>query len=180
MHYRDFDDAVLMVQKLGEGAFMSKTDLEAAFRQLLIRPQDWPLLVMKMKSPESGRVCYFVDLHLPFGSSMSCSIFQRFSNALAWIIQTCSGRKNINYLDDFLFADCTKRGADNQIMLFHGVCSDINLPVSIEKTEWGTTVQIFLGLLLDSINQHVGLPLEKIVKAQKIIQSILDSKKPTV
>ncbi len=75
VHYRDFDDAVLMVQKLGEGAFMSKTDLEAAFRQLPIRPQDWPLLVMKMKSPVSGTVCYFVDLHLPFESSMSCSIF---------------------------------------------------------------------------------------------------------
>ncbi len=91
-----------------------------------------------------------------------------------------SGRENINYLDDCLFADFTKLGVDNQIVLFHGVCSNINLPVSMEKTEWGTTVQIFLGLLFDSINQHVGLPLEKIVKAQKIIQSILDSKKPTI
>ena len=42
--YGSFDDAVALVVKHGVGAFLAKLDLADAFKHILIRSQDWPLL----------------------------------------------------------------------------------------------------------------------------------------
>ena len=82
--YNDLDDTVANALYLkSQGAinlFMAKTDLKAAFRGLPIFGEDWPLLVMKAEDPETGKVMFFIDKCLPFGSSISCAHFQRFSN----------------------------------------------------------------------------------------------------
>ena len=50
----------------------------------------------------------------------------------------------------------------------------------MEKTYWGMTVLVFLGLLIDSLNQLVSIPQDKIVRAQTMIDSILSKKKMMV
>ena len=42
---------------------------------------------MKAQDPLTGEWKYFIDKCLPFGSSISCSHFQRFSNALQHLIE---------------------------------------------------------------------------------------------
>ena len=81
------------------------------------------------------------------GSSISCAIFQAISDAIAWLVHFRARKPNVNYLDDYLFAAALKRVCDEQIRIFLQICEDINFPVALEKTFWGTTVLIFLGLL---------------------------------
>ena len=128
---------------------------------------------MKAVSPIDGKTYYFVDKCLPFGASISCSHFQRFSNAVKHIVQWRTGNNLVNYLDDFFYAALLLLLCNNQVKEFLAVCQQICFPVSLEKTFWGTTKLVFLGLLIDTINQCVWIPIEKISRAINLIESIL-------
>ena len=101
--YPDFAEAVKLCLKAGKGCAAGKSDLKSAFRNFGMCKEDWCLLVMKARNPHDGQFYYFVDKCMPYGASISCSHFQRFSNALAHIVKTKSKMDLINYLDDFFF-----------------------------------------------------------------------------
>ena len=153
--YPDFDEAIKLCIRYSKNGicFIGKSDLSAAFRHICIRKECWRYLVMKAKNPADGETYYFFDKCLPFGASISCAIFQEFSNALSHIVQHLymKNHPNLNYLDDFFFVEAVKSLCDRQIRIFLQVCQEINFPVSLEKTEWGTTKLSFLGLDIDTV-----------------------------
>ena len=180
--YPDFNDAIQLCLQAGRSCFIAKSDMKSAFRNLGIKRKHWKFLIMKAKSPIDGKVYYFVDKCLPFGASISCSHFQRFSNAVKHIVQYKTSKKLVNYLDDFLFAALRKFMCNSQVKVFLQVCETIAFPISLEKTFWGSNKMVFLGLLIDTINQLVCIPVEKIEKARLLIESIIhkESKKVTL
>ena len=62
--------------------FFAKTDLESAFRILPVLISHCCWLVLKAEDPKTGVFMFFVDKCLPFGASISCAQFQKFSEAL--------------------------------------------------------------------------------------------------
>ena len=154
--------------------------MKAAFRNLGISRKHWKYLIMKAKSPIDGLIYYFADKCLPFGASISCSHFQRFSNAIAFLMSHRTGQKPINYLNDYLFAALMKVLCDSQVNMFIELCKEINFPVNLDKTYWGTTVLVFLGLLIDTEKQTVSIPINKIETARSLIQSVLLSRNKKV
>ena len=102
VHYNDIDHAVARCLKMIEDfknrgfsprtIYFGKSDLSNAFRIVpgKINQRKW--LTLKAMHPLTKRVYYFVDLCMPFGASISCAIFQAFSNALAhimeWLLKT--------------------------------------------------------------------------------------------
>ena len=180
--YPDFHEAIQLYLRQGKGCHIAKSDMKSAFRNLGICKKHWKFLVMKAVSPIDGKTYYFVDKCLPFGASISCAHFQRFSNAVAHIVRWKTKRNLINYLDDYMFAALIKLLCNDQVKNFLSVCDEIQFPVSLEKTFWASTLMTFLGLLIDTVNQCVCIPLEKIQKAVNLIQSILEkrSKKVTL
>ena len=172
VQYPDFNEAIQLCIKAGKGCKIAKSDMKSAFRNLGIKKQHWKFLVMKAESPLDGKVYYFVDKCLPFGASISCSHFQRFSNAIKHIVQWKTKKDLVNYMDDFFFVELMKLLCNNQVKEFLSVCSMIAFPVSLEKTFWGTTKLTFLGLLIDTINQWVCIPIEKVTKAVNLIKSV--------
>ena len=212
MKYRDIDHAVQAYLKLKESAnsnkqdsrywdgcdieekltstaiFGGKTDVKSAFRLVPLRRQSWPWLIMKAQDPVTGKWQYFVDKCLPFGASISCAIFQEFSDALKHLIEyRMSENHNLdvtdtitNYLDDFLFLAITLYNCNLMIEEFLAMCELIGVPIAAEKTEWGAISVIFLGILLDGENLVLRVPLEKRVKAINLIKSLLDKWKATI
>ena len=172
--YSDFDDAVRLCLAEGPGCMIGKSDMTSAFRHFPIKPKYWKFLVMIAQNPSDGNWYYFIDKCMPFGAAISCSHFQRFSNAVSHIVTFFTKKENINYLDDFFFAALMKIACDSQINTFLEVCASIKFPVSMEKTFWGTTKLTFLGLLLDTVSQLICIPTEKIEKAVKLINYVLD------
>ena len=81
-----------------------------------------------------------------------------------------------------MFAALLKWKCNMQVQTFLDICSQINFPVSLEKTFWGTCRLTFLGLLIDTINQYVCIPVEKVEKAVNLIETVLskESKKVTL
>ena len=189
VHYNDLDKAVRDCIKLMEimgvtTLYYSKSDLKSAFRVLPLRVAHCCLLVMKAEDPETGEWCFFIDLCLPFGASISCAHFQCFSNALRAIVEAKVNQVLLtmitNYLDDFLFVYITKRGCNQIVIIFLRICKDINFPVSEEKTEWAEPNITFLGMLLDGKNHTISIPLEKRTETLQMVHLFCDKKKATV
>ena len=178
--YKDFDEAVKLCARLGKNCSAGKSDMTSAFRHLCIRKRDWKYLVMKAQNPSDGKFYYFVDKCLPFGSAISCAHFQAFSDAVAFVVSCLTQEDNVNYLDDFFFAALYKAMCDSYIEVFLKVCEQINFPVSLEKTFWGATTIIFLGLLIDTELQLVCIPEEKVNRALEMIKFFLSRRKVTL
>ena len=188
--YNDLDQAIRICLRVSQDAmkerqtsqvFLGKTDLSSAFRVLPLKICCICWLIMCAQDPESGEWFYFIDKCLPFGASISCSHYQRFSNALRHVMEFKSGTKNINnYLDDFLFAAITKLLCNALISQFLQLCSELSLLVAADKTEWATTLIVFLGILLDGTRLVLCIPLEKQEKALKLLNNLQGRKKATI
>ena len=79
-------------------------------------------------------------------------------------------------MDDFFFVALFKPMCNGQVKTFLAICQEIAFPVALEKTFWATTQLTFLGLLIDTINQWVCVPVEKIRKARELINGTLSKK----
>ena len=190
--YRDMDDTIracLSAQKeldeLDETGpiFLAKADAKSAFRILPLRKSSWPWLVMFAHHPETGKIQYFMDKCLPFGASISCALFQKFSNALCFMIhyRTNSPQRRItNYLDDFLFVACTLLKCNRLVQLFMEMCEELGVPIAHEKTEWGCIQLVFLGILMDGEYLILGIPEDKRTKAINLLTLMVSKKKATV
>ena len=123
----------------------------------------WKWLVMKAKDLSTGNWRYFIDKCLPFGASISCALFQEFSDAICHLIefQVKMPRRITNYLDDFLFIARTLVLCNWMIRQFLSLCKELGIPVSMDKTEWADEIVTFLGILLDGQNLILAVPLEK-------------------
>ena len=133
---------------------------------------------MKVENPENGETYYFVDKCLPFGHSISCSHFQRFSNALKHILEWKTGKKwVVNYLDDFLFIAASKEDCDDMMKVFIQLCKDLGVPIAMEKTEYGSERVVFLGILLEGKFHILSVPEEKRVRAVNMLKLFINKKK---
>ena len=177
VQYPDFDEAVKLCLQEGVNCSVGKSDMSSAFRHVPMRKDQWWLLVMKAVHPVTKKLWFFIDKCLPFGSSISCAIFQAISDAIAWIVQFKTKKPNVNYLDDYLFAAAVKAMCDWQMRVFLEVCEEIQFPVALEKTFWGTNVLTFLGMLLDTQKQLIGIPMDKLLKALSWVEYFLNKNK---
>ena len=143
--YNDLDQAVRMclnvkrlaTQQGNDIIYLSKSDLMSAFRMIPITKSHWCWLILKDEDPGTQEISYFVDKYLPFGASISCSHFQRFSNVLRFLVEYITGKQLqvINYLDDFLFIEISHSASNALVRNFLQLCEEIQLPVSLDKTE---------------------------------------------
>ena len=191
MRYKDLDHAIqtcLALKRKFElnstdqaHLFLAKTDLESAFRLLPVLPVQRKFLLMKAYHPVTGTLYYFVDKCLPFGARSSCYLFQEFSDAIHHIVEFKTGKafQITNYLD-FLFVETSKAACDNRVRQFLSLCAYIGFTVSKEKTEWGTQIIVFLGILLNSERLILAIPQEKRNKALHLISTACSKRKVTV
>ncbi len=171
--YSSVDDAVRIVMRLGKGARMAKTDLQSAFRMVPVHPDDWDRLGIFWQ----GR--YFVDTRLPFGLRSAPFLFNQYADALLWILQQNYGiHHSIHYLDDYFFAAPPNSSlCQVHIVQFLTACQRLGIPVAMDKLEGPTTCLTFLGILLDSTNQQLRLPDQKLQELRAIISSWLARRK---
>ena len=69
MHYASFYEAVKLVVNVGKGAFMTKADMESAFRLLPVIQGILCLLGIMVT------IFYLIDKSLPMGASCSPALF---------------------------------------------------------------------------------------------------------
>ena len=108
MKYPDFAEAIKMcldeenLFKKGH-IFVSKSDMSMAFRHVPMKIKDFRYIILKAEHPLTGVTYFFINKCLPFGSSISCKLFQEVSNCIAYIVSYHTQRQTLNYLDDHYF-----------------------------------------------------------------------------
>ena len=158
--------------------YLGKSDIKSAFCLVPMSRSSWPWLVMKARNPVTGEWQYFVDKCLPFSSSISCSHFQRFSDALKHLLQYRTAMHSINnYLDDFLFVAATLLLCNYLIQEFLDRCEELGVPIAFDKTEWASLKIVFLGILLNGQTMSLVVPEEEQLRAVNMIQLLLNRRK---
>ena len=129
LSYVRVDDAIHILQSLGKGAFMAKTDLKSAFRLIPIQPNDCSLLGIYWQSQ------YYVDMYLPFGVRSGPFLFNLLSDGLEWIRKHNYGLQYvIHILDDFFIAERTKLSCLSSFSTLLKVFMSLKASVVASKT----------------------------------------------
>ena len=85
-----------------------------------------------------------------------------------------------NYLDDILFLALLEWLYNFLIRKFLELCQEVGIPIAMDKTEWATTLIVFLGILLDRDTMTLAVPVEKQKQAVSMIKYLLNKKKATI
>lgn len=165
LSYVKIDDAIKAICRCGKGALLSKMDIANAFKNLPIKPTQWPFFCVKW----SGK--YYVFVRLVFGCRSSPRIFDSLSQAICWIAHNNYGVETIfHLLDDFLTVDkpdiCIGERTMAVLSLLFG---RLRIPLAKHKCVGPTVCLEYLGIVLDSSKMEARLPVDKV---QRIIQFI--------
>ena len=167
--------------------FYSKTDCSNAFHLAPVLVRQRHLLVMIAVHPITKKRFYFVEKCLTFGASRSCAIFQKFSDALAFLAKVSITRKWIcdnpaltNYLDNFLFIALSLLTCNQMMSTFLEVHEIVGCPISKEKTEWGSPIMIFLGMLLNGRMMVISILHDKVRKVMSYLTYAIHKRKVTI
>ena len=85
-----------------------------------------------------------------------------------------------NYLDDFLFIALQVAICNAMMSTFLQICGDIGCQISEDKTEWGTEIIVFLGMLLNGPVHVVSISHSKVIKALNLLQAAISQRKVTI
>ena len=155
-----FGHAAQAVREFGRYCYLVKLDVEAAYKQVPVRREDWPLLGFKWLDQ------WYYERVLPFGLRSSCRLWELYAAALHHFFQhvlQCRGRRQIiHYVDDFLFV---VESRDDAIALRDGalkLCTGLGIPMAADKTEGPVTCLTFLGIQIDTTTMVASLPDDKL------------------
>lgn len=176
VQYTSFDKVLDTVASLGKNALLAKMDVKAAFRLLILHPDDFELFGFKFKNN------FFFDKCLPMGCSAACALFEKFATFIEWGVRKRSEKGEIeHYLDDFLLAG--KSGTNDckfLMTVFRQVCSELGVPLSEEKTVGPAHILVFLGLEIDTIQMVLRIPQDKLDKAKDELLNLKGKPKVTL
>ena len=159
LSYISIEDAVQEIMAKGQGAQLAKIDIQSAYRNIPVHPEDWNLLGMVWENS------LFIDTTLPFGPGLRLApkIFTAVADAAEWIARQQGVTTILHYLDDFLVighpgsAECMAN-----VTLLLSVFEQLGIPVAVDKLEGPAPVITFLGIELDTIEGITRLPTRKL------------------
>ena len=161
----NFDQASHAIRRLGSGCMLIKLDVDAAYKQVPVRAQDWPLLGFEWLGQ------YYYERCLPFGLKSSCRKWELYATAMHhFFVHYLNIALVVHYIDDFLFVIDTKSTAQEQLSSALTLCIELGIPMSSSKTEGPTTQLTFLGIQIDTINMVASLSEDRL----REVQSLLD------
>ena len=173
--YTHFDNATNMVYNQGRNCLMTKIDIQHAFRLLPVNPAQWILL----------GICwlgmYFVDTRLPFGLRSAPAIFNRFADAVCWILNFVYNFKNlIHYSDDFfLVSSSNPSHAASDLSNIKSVFHHLSIPIAEDKLEGPSTSITYLGINSDSTNFTIRITDDKYIELSTLLSTWRKRKKCT-
>ena len=174
LQYIKVEEVAKQVFLSGQGTLMGKTDVKSAFRIVPVHPDDRPLLGMQWRDK------LFVDATLPFGLRSAPKIFNAVADALQWVIKEHGVSFLEHYLDDFITigSPSSNECHNNMDTLFH-VCNILGVPLAEDKTVHPTTSIVFLGIEIDSVEQELRLPVDKLSRISSCLDAWMARKRAT-
>ena len=166
LSYPSVDHIVDYLKPLGPGALIYKVDISRAFRHLRIDPGDLDLLGLHHKS-------YYLDGSLAFGFRHGSFFFQKCSDAIRYIMTKFGYPNLLNYIDDLIYIGLPSNITASYDFLLH-LLQELGLDISENKLVAPSTSVVCLGILVDSVNQTISIPKEKLAEIVKLCNTWTD------
>lgn len=165
--WQTIDDALQLIVKRGAGCHLVKMDVKAAYRNLTIHPSDWSLFGIMIEQ------LLFIDTCMPFGSCSSGNIWERYAQAIQWMLQN---KYNIpasaRWVDDFLFV-LDPRDSSSAVQRIRAAFNELGVPLDMSKEEGPATELVYIGYLLNTEKMTVALAPKAITKVQPLLHEAL-------
>ena len=162
VHYVAFDDIAKKVNDYGRGALLSRLDLAAAYKHVVVRPDDWDLLGCTW-THDSGYTEFFVDLTLPFGLKSSAKLFTEMADALKLAMEYSGVSEVDHYLDDYIMIGPRDSDiCDRNLNIMINTCRKLGFEVNFDKVTKPNPVVEFLGLIIDSNKLEIRVSQERL------------------
>ena len=168
--YTKIEEAVAIIQKLGKGSYLCKTDLTDAFKNIPVKEKYYPFQGFRWKGK------YYFYTRLVFGCRSSPYIFDKLSKAIAWIATNKYGIEHIKYLlDDFLTIDppTSLENAYRTMALLTMILRKLKLAYSLPKTIGPVQALEYLGIILDTVLFQMRLPEDKLTRIIAMVKTFL-------
>ena len=158
VRYSTLDSALKMVNV---GAFLAKVDLSEAYRSVPINPLCYKLTGLHWTFEGHSSTTFLFDARLPFGSAMSCRIFQSLSDAVVRIMAR-KGFCVCSYIDDFMIIADSKFECESGLACLVEVLETLGFLINWDKVALPSQIMTFLGIEINCISRTVALPEEKV------------------
>lgn len=168
------------------GVLMSKRDIKDAYKQVLVNPADWPLMVLRVQGH------FLIPVTISMGGSGSPGIFDSISNLSTWIFANVAFPiprtiRVASILDDFCIfhlrlradmLDCEPvKLATSEAQHIDGIFADLGFPLKHSKSVTGVTELVFLGIGWNTVERACFVPADKADRYLERVQSVLSMEK---
>ena len=165
LNYVSVDTIAEAVVRAGRGALLAKSDVQHAYRQIPVHPDDRHLLGMKWQ----GQV--YIDATLPFGLRSAPLVFSAVADALEWAVRARGVRNIFHYIDDFIIVGPPNSDeCHNSLHTFLAASDKLGMLISHEKTEGPAVLMTILGIQIDTMAMTLSLPEEKLARIQGLLE----------
>jgi hypothetical protein len=163
--YSTLDDALKFVKK---DSFLAKLDLSEAYRSVPIHESCFELTGLSWNFTDSLQKTYMYDARLPFGSSLSCMVFQSLSDAIIRMFER-RGFSGISYIDDFLIVSDSEFECQCALQCLVDLIESLGLVVNWDKVALPSREMTFLGVSINCIDRTISLPHEKLLALKTLL-----------
>jgi len=143
------------------------------FRHILVNKNDWELLGSTWPIEVNGTVTtgYFVDTYLPFGLRSSPSLFLRYADSLAYIMEQRGVIPVWHYLDDFWTCGppAPDKSCKTNLNSMLSTCTELGFTANPKKTTEPCTKLELLGIELDSVSQEARITESRLQETTDLI-----------
>ena len=159
-----FDEALellLQARALGYDIYMTKIDIDSAYRLIPIHPFDYHLLGIFWLYK------YYYELTAPFGLASACQLWESVATALQWILKKqLLIRFLLHYVDDYFLVSNTKVHADTQLAAILHLCKLLGVTISMKKLVYPCKRLSFLGIGIDIPSWTIFLETDRLTFLQ--------------
>ena len=164
--YITFAELAHFVYSLGVGAYLWVVDAKDAYYRVPVKKKYWRYMAIKW----FGYIFIFTSLQMGLGTA--CALYQRFADAILYIIRTKNaalfwhaglGSYLIyHYLDDFFGGNSNYDDALDQMQVTYDWFHKLGIPTQGKKLKYPHWRQLILGWIWDTRAQTVSLPDYKV------------------
>ena len=161
LHYASVEQVCAMVNEIGPGAVIYKRDLRHAYRQVAVDPRDYRYLGYFWED------MFYFDTVLAMGQRNAAMACSRTTDAIMFM-HANDGYRATNYLDDLIGVNSLDKGWDAYSSLGQ-LLLDLGLHENFEKACPPATVQMVLGVIVNTVEGTLSVPEERMVEILSLV-----------
>ena len=171
LHYASVEQVCNMANNIGPGAMIYKRDLRHAYRQIAVDPRDYSLLGYCWED------MYYFDSVLAMGQRNAAMACSRTTDAIIYMHQQ-NGYNATNYLDDLIGVSAPS-DSWNAYNSLGDLLHELGLLENIAKACPPSTIQIVLGVLINTVEGTISVPDERMQEIVSLVNEWQGKSKST-